>query len=320
MRSAQPLACERLFVACLFINIPLHAPPRLFAMHLVYLVFGSNTTNHIQAYFSIITFLQQPATLSGITVLTDQPEFYARLSDHVHLLPIDARQLQEWEGPHQFFWRVKLKALEAISSAHPGQALVYLDSDTFSGGRAAALAQALAANTALMHEPEGPLASLPSKTERLMWQQLRGHPWEGITLTTTTLMWNAGVVGIPAGRAAAAISLALRLCDAWCAAGVTRRLIEQLALSVALAATGPLAAAKPNIGHYWSAKPEWNKQISAFLLTSLLQNHTVTQQVAALESFNFEAQPVKQRVKATRGRLETLAERLFPNQDQEFWQ
>ena len=288
-------------------------------MHLVYLVFGSNTTNHLQAYFSIITFLRQPATLSGITVLTDQPAFYARLLDRVHLLPIDAQQLREWEGPQQFFWRVKLKALEAVSQAHPGQALVYLDSDTFSGGSAAALTQALATNTALMHEPEGPLASLPSKTERLMWQQLRNRPWEGITLNTSTLMWNAGVVGIPAGRTAAAISLALRLCDAWCAAGVTRRLIEQLALSVALAETGPLAAAKPNIGHYWSAKPEWNKSISAFLLNSLLQNHTVAQQVTDLNNFNFQAQPIKQRVKATRGRLETLAGRLFPNQNQEFW-
>jgi hypothetical protein len=289
-------------------------------MHLVYLVFGSNTANHVQAYFSIITFLRQPATLSGITVLTDQPDFYARLSDYVHLLPVDAPRLREWEGPHQFFWRVKLKALEAVSSAHPGQALVYLDSDTFSGGRAAALAEALAANTALMHEPEGQLATLPSKTERLMWRQLRGRSWEGISLAPSTFMWNAGVVGIPAGRVASAISLALRLCDAWCAAGVTRRLIEQLALSVALAETGPLAAAKSSIGHYWSAKPEWNKQINTFLLKSLLKNHTITQQVAALEDFDFEAQPLKQRVKATRGRLETLAERLFPNQDQEFWQ
>jgi hypothetical protein len=288
-------------------------------MHLVYLVFGPNAANHTQAYFSILTFLRQPAALSGITVVTDRPDFYARLGSRVRLLPVDAALLREWEGPHQFFWRVKIKALEAVAAACPSQALLYLDSDTFLGGPATALSQALATNTALMHEPEGQLAALPSKTERLMWQQLRGHLWEDISLAGSTLMWNAGVVGVPAGRATAAIALALRLCDAWCAAGVTRRLIEQLALSVALAETGPLAAASASIGHYWSAKPEWNQPIAAFLLASFLQNRPVEEEVAALASFDFGAQPVKQRVKATRGRLEGLAERLFPNQQQEFW-
>lgn len=288
-------------------------------MHVVYLVFGPNAANHTQAYFSILTFLRQPAALSGITVVTDRPDFYARLGSRVHLLPVDAALLREWEGPHQFFWRVKIKALEAVAAAYPGQALLYLDSDTFLGGQAADLTRALAANTALMHEPEGELAALPSKTERLMWQQLQGRLWEGITLKNNALMWNAGAVGVPAERTTAAITLALHLCDAWCAAGVTRRLIEQLALSVALAETGPLAAASASIGHYWSAKPEWNQPIAAFLLASFLQNRSIEEEVGALSEFDFGAQPVKHRVKATRGRLENLAERLFPNQQQEFW-
>jgi hypothetical protein len=289
-------------------------------MQLVYLVFGPNEANHTQAYFSILTFLRQAAALTGITVVTDRPDFYARLAGRVQLLPVDATLLREWEGPHRFFWRLKIKALEAVAAACPGQSLLYLDSDTFLGGSAAALTQALAANTALMHEPEGELASLSSKTERLMWQQLRGQAWASITLTGRHLMWNAGAVGIPAARATPAIGLALALCDAWCAAGVTRRLIEQLALSVALAETGPLAAASASIGHYWSAKPEWNQPIAAFLLASFLQVRSIEAEVAALASFDFKAQPIKQRVKSTRGRLENLALKLFPNQEQTYWQ
>ena len=289
-------------------------------MQLVYLVFGLNAANHTQAYFSILTFLQQPAALSGITVVTDRPDFYARLGGRVRVLPVDTPLLREWEGPHQFFWRVKIKALEAVALACPGESLLYLDSDTFLGSDASQLTQALAADTALMHEPEGTLATLPSKTEQLMWQQLRGHSWEGLTLAGSEQMWNAGVVGIPAARTTTAIDLALRLCDAWCAAGVTRRLIEQLALSVALARTGALAAASASIGHYWSAKPEWNQPISDFLLASFLQARPVESEVAALAEFDFRAQPVKQRVKSTRGRAEALAGRLFPNQAQVFWQ
>ena len=290
-------------------------------MQVIYLVFGPNAANHTQAYFSILTFLRQAAALAGITVVTDRPDFYARLGARVRVLPVDAALLRKWEGPHQFFWRLKIKALEAVAAACPGQSLLYLDSDTFLGGSAAALTQPLAADTALMHEPEGALASLPSKTERLMWQQLQRQPtWAGQALSGRTQMWNAGVVGVPAARATAAIDLALRLCDAWCAAGITRRLIEQLALSVALAHTGPLAAASASIGHYWSAKPEWNQPINAFLLASLLQARPVEAEVAALASFDFGAQPVKQRVKSSRGRLENLAQKLFPNQEQVFWQ
>ena len=182
-------------------------------MHLIYLVFGPNATNHTQAYFSILTFLRQSAALSGITVVTDQPDFYARLAGPVRLLPVSADLLRDWQGPHQFFWRVKIKALEAVAQASPAESLLYLDSDTFLSGSAAALAQALAAGTALMHEPEGALAALPSKTEQLTWRQLRSRELGGFILTRQHVMWNAGVVGVPAARSGAAITLALRLCD-----------------------------------------------------------------------------------------------------------
>lgn len=287
-------------------------------MHLVYLVFGPNAANHTQAYFSILTFLRQQVALTGITVITDQPNFYLRLAGQVQVWPVDAALLREWEGPHKFFWRVKIKALEAVAQASPTHSLLYLDSDTFLSGDANALARALDANTALMHEPEGALAALFSKTEQLTWRQLRGRELSGYTFSDKTIMWNAGVVGVPAARATEAIALALRLCDAWCAAGVTPRLIEQLALSVALAETGPLAPARTNIGHYWSAKPEWQAAISSFLLTSFLHARPVAAEIATLADFDFRAQPVKQRLKSTRGRLEKLVEKLFPNQDQQF--
>jgi hypothetical protein len=88
-------------------------------MQLVYLVFGPNEANHTQAYFSILTFLRQAAALTGITVVTDRPDFYARLAGRVQLLPVDATLLREWEGPHRFFWRLKIKALLG-GGPHPG--------------------------------------------------------------------------------------------------------------------------------------------------------------------------------------------------------
>ena len=166
-----------------------------------------------------------------------------------------------------------------------------------------------------MHEPEGALATLPSKTERRMWQQVRQQTFGGVRLHEDHVMWNAGVVGIPAARAAASIALALRLCDDMSRQQVTPRLIEQLALSVALAEMGPLQAAAPYIGHYWSTKAEWNEAIAAFLLESHLCQRSVADEVAAMGYFDYQQIPVKQRVKSTQGRLEKLVRRLFPPQN-----
>ena len=281
-------------------------------MNLLYLVFGHNVRNHFQAHFSILTFLRHRPSLGTITVVTDTPDFYHRLTDQVQVLPIDATTLREWKGEFDFFWRVKIKALELVAARFPGVPLLYLDSDTFLHGSFEALHAALLAGQAFMHEPEGALAALGSKTERRMWQQVGGKPFGGLVLHERHGMWNAGVVGVPAQGATAAITLALAICDDLSRAGVTPRLIEQFALSVALQKRFELRAARPYIGHYWSNKTEWNDSIAAFLLESQLKSRSVVEEVAAVGSFNFGAVPVKKRLKNTRWRLYRLVDRLFP--------
>lgn len=286
-------------------------------MHLLYLTFGPNAANHALATFSALTFLRQRAALGGagfrIHVFTDAPAWYRHLTDHVELTELTPAQLQEWRGEVDFFWRIKIKALEHLAARFPGEPLLYLDADTFLHGDGARHLQApLGAGTALMHEPEGPLAALPSKTERLMWQQVRGQAFGGVTITERHAMWNAGAVGIPGARAATALPLALRLCDEMCARGVTRRLIEQFALSVALTETGPLEAARPAVGHFWSTKEAWQTRIDAFLLASRLQSRSVAADLAALADFDFRAAPVYERRRSTAAKLHRLADKLFP--------
>lgn len=284
-------------------------------MQLLYLVFGANVKNHFQANFSILSFLKQSAVLSGITVVTDAPDFYQHLAGHITVLPIAAATLQEWKGEFDFFWRIKIKALEYVMQQQPSQALLYLDSDTFLHGSLPQLQEKLAAGQAFMHEPEGALAALPSKTEKLMWQQTQGRLFGDVRLTEQHVMWNAGVVGIPTSGAGAAIALALRICDDLSRQQVTPRLIEQFALSVALAETFGLQPARPYIGHYWSAKEEWNEPIAAFLLESHLRNRSVPEELAALANFDYQQLPIKKREKNTRYRLEGLVRRLFPAQN-----
>ena len=281
-------------------------------MHLVYLVFGPNVRNHFQANFSMLSFLRQPAALDGITVVTDTPDFYRHLAGHVAVVPVNEATLREWKGEFDFFWRVKIRALEEVARQRPGVALLYLDADTFLHGALPELQARLGRGQAFMHEREGALSALRSKTERRTWEQVRQKTFGGVRLHARHAMWNAGVVGIPAEKSAQAIALALRICDDFSRQQVTPRLIEQLAISVALAETYPLHAARPYIGHYWSTKDEWNEHIAAFLLESHLRKRSVAEELIALEGFDFRVAPVKKLLKNTRWRLYHLVDRIFP--------
>ena len=281
-------------------------------MHLVYLVFGTHVRNHFQANFSMLSFLRQPVALDGITVVTDAPGFYQHLAGHVTVMPVDETQLRDWKGEFDFFWRIKIKALEAVAQQRPGVALLYVDSDTFLHSNLAELQSRLAAGEAFMHEREGALSELRSKTDRRMWEQVGEKTFAGVRLTVQHAMWNAGVVAIPAAKAPAAIALALALCDDFSRQQVTPRLIEQFALSVALAETYLLHAARPYIGHYWSTKDEWNEHIAGFLLESHLQGRSVAAEIEAINAFNFRVAPVKKMLKNTRWRLVHLVDRIFP--------
>ena len=281
-------------------------------MHLLYLVFGQGLGNHVQAHFSILTFLSQRPALKSINILTDNPEFYASLNDHVKIIAIDTNTLKEWKGAYDFFWRTKIKAIEMLCNLYKNEPVLYLDSDTFLYGDLQLLNAAANAGQAFMHENEGKLSTDKSKTAKKMWKQIGHVSYEGVVITEEHHMWNAGVVLTPNKKDNQECLRAINICDAMCRQGVTRRLIEQYALSVALQETYSLQPAAGVIGHYWSNKENWNKAIEHFLLTASFKACTTQQSVQALEHFNFSKLPIKLRVKNTNTRLKALVEKLYP--------
>ncbi|CAH1001567.1 hypothetical protein LEM8419_02470 [Neolewinella maritima] len=280
-------------------------------MIVLYLTFGQDVRVHQQAVFSAMTVLQGAGPRVQCVVYTDAPDYYRLLGDRVQLRVTTPGQLQEWRGPHDFFWRIKIKALEALQQQYPGESLVYLDADTFCFGELSTLEEVLATGTHLMHAREGELGELPTSTERRMYRQCSGNNFAGIPIDGKSTMYNAGVVGLAADRAAEAIQLALDLCDAMCAAGVTRRLVEQFALSVALAERGGLAAANGSIGHYWGNKAGWNERIAGFFLAQHLQAAGVEDQIAASQDIDFTALPIYMRSSGTRNKLNRWVDRAF---------
>ena len=280
-------------------------------MNLLYITFGPRLEIHHQAAFSMLSFLTQKDQIHSITLITDAPEFYGHVRDRIELIAITPDTLKEWRGPHDFFWRIKIKAMEHLALKLGEKPIVYLDTDTFLFGDGAAMARRLTTE-AFMHENEGALGTLKTKTERRMSAQIVGKVFGGVTIGAGHAMWNAGVVAVPGTKNLKAIQLALSICDDMCAADVERRLVEQFALSVALAESYPLHAGAEFIGHYWGNKAGWNEVITKFFLENYLRKASDEKELEALRAFDFFSEPLRTRRSSAHARWVRMLDGLYP--------
>lgn len=286
-------------------------------MNLLFITFGKNVAIHAQAAFSIYSFLVHKKIIDSINIITDAPHYYQHLKEYVQVVPVTEDQLNEWKGPHQFFWRIKIKAIEKICNQYLNKPVVYLDTDTFLYEDANALTKDLL-TTAFMHEEENILSKGRSKTENKMWQQVGLKTFGGIKVKESASMWNAGVVAIPNTKNGEDVSTALAICDDMCAAGVTPRLIEQFALSIALEHYYILKPASPFIAHYWSNKSDWDKEINEFFAACYFQQLVPQQIIEVVRDYNFSKYPVKKLNRNTAKRLNNYINDVFAPRNIEY--
>lgn len=269
-------------------------------MNLLLLTFGENIHHHQQAIFSILGFLRDPC-IGRVLVVTDRPECYlwllssSPLSAIVEVMSVSPEQLRGWQGPWQFFWRVKIEAVALAVRRYPGQHLLYVDSDTFLATSLAGMRNQLDTGTAFMHCLEDRLGDRHNRTLIRMCQSLAGQTVAGITLSEQHAMWNAGVIALPATKAAALVALTRRLCDDMCDTDCPRRLIEQFAFSVALQQAGALLPCDQDIAHYWGNKDGWNVMIASFLAESRIRNESVAQAMARVAALDWQKLPLEYR-------------------------
>jgi hypothetical protein len=287
-------------------------------MNILFIVFGNDTQHYIQSNFSIYTFLAQKKEETIIHVITDKPEMYNSIATQVNLIAIEDSILKEWRGEFDFFWRIKIKAIEHLWEKYKDQHILYLDSDTFLFGNFSALLEELNNGNAFMHLCEGEWKKLQSKTEKKMWQQINNNTYGDITITAKYSMWNAGAIGIPAAHGGKIIEKTLQICDDMLRNDVTRRLIEQYSFSVALAYITTLVEAQNQIGHYWSNKEDWNKFITTFFIEHTLQNHSKEEIIASVKNIDFKKIPVYVDKPNTNGRLKKKIDSFFPNRKEIF--
>jgi len=241
---------------------------------------------HMQVGFSIRTILAQATADDTIYVVTDTPSLYQCLPQVV-VMPVSSQDIQEWRGPHDFFWRAKLMAMRLVAQKASGQPLMYLDGDTYLHGSLDEIKQLLAQGTGLMHKDEGSNARRKDNANR-MWKTIVGHQYGDVTIADQH-MYNAGVVAIPADVVMKTIDTALQLCDGMLDDHAEAVLVEQYSLSVALqACTKQMAEAKRWIGHYWHNKYYWSRYIARFFVRSYRRGDTVREDLEVIRRTNLK--------------------------------
>ncbi|RYY62705.1 MAG: hypothetical protein EOO05_01805 [Chitinophagaceae bacterium] len=287
-------------------------------MHLLLMTFGNNERHHLQACFCVYSFLAKNARLSSINIMTDRPEFYKNIENKLNVIPVTAATLKEWKGSYDYFWRIKIKAIGQLCSEHPGEPVIYLDTDTFLYHDFEAAHRIVASGHAGMHRNEAPLNAIPTRTARRMYEKLKGRPLGNITDLSAFNMWNAGVIITPNTNDLAEITLALEICDEMSRLDVPEHFIEQFSVSIAMHQVYQLQPAESFLAHYWSNKDEWNQLISVFFQRCYLEALSQQQTMERFSTLALGSIPVNRKIKRMKTKLQKTVDRLFPDRNLEY--
>ena len=279
-------------------------------MKIFYIIFGENLGNHIEAYLSMTSFRRQLGEGDEVCVVTTHPEYYNNID--VTVIPISNEQISEWESPHHYFWRVKIKAVEYMHQRYPNDHIIYLDTDTFLFGDLNALRSRLNEGKSFMHLREGGPETYTGNG-RKMWNMAKGKTFAGITLSESHAMWNAGVIGLPASKLEVVTKTALTICDGILDLLGSTHVIEQYSFSVALQELTDMTEAQHFIAHYWGNKPEWEQWMNNLIVKAYMTKTSVDDVLMQMPLEELcRVAPVYVRTPSTQKRLVKLVQKLFP--------
>lgn len=278
-------------------------------MNIVYLTFGDTLRYHVEANLSIRTFQRQLKAGDRILVFTNRPEYYRRAQ--VETVLLTDQQMEEWRGPHQYKFRIKIMAVDYLHRQYPTDDLLFLDGDTFLYGSLDELKKRVTKGAGLMHLCEGHPSKMKGRSLQ-MWNTMRGKRLGNITIGERHDLWNSGVIGISAADADQVIADWLMLSDVMLDAGVKAFNVEEYALSISLTEHTALQAANDQVGHYWGNKPDWEQLISDLMCQAYMKNLTLEEELAEMDIEQLCQTPVYVNRSSRYAQLCRLANKLFP--------
>lgn len=178
---------------------------------------------------------------------------------------LTAEKSREWAGVKNYIFRFKPKLIEDALLRYPGNA-IYVDTDTAFIARLEKLFNRVRKGGLLLHTREWMLShglkqwGLDVITQPRNVTMINGQRF---TITDSSYMWNAGVVGISKENELLIYEV-LNLLDLLISDG-PHYLSEQLTWSVMFDHRGKLYDAKTQVYHYWHDKDLMDKHIAELL-------------------------------------------------------
>ena len=220
---------------------------------ILYLSYGTGPHEQ-EVAFSVSSLLYHADFDSNLRILlyTDHPHNFEHLPAEVILIP--SEQWQDWSGPHNFNHRRKILAVQhAFAAGH--QKIVLVDGDTWFRKPPCQLFEKVAPGQSVMHIQEGRINGVSTPLFRQMTQLLSDFSYvdqngSSKTISPSTLMWNAGVVGMHCADRHL-LDDVLSLTDQLCCQS-DLHVCEQFAFSEILQSKTDLTEAADLVFHYWS--------------------------------------------------------------------
>ncbi len=208
----------------------------------------------------------------SVTVVTDDAEPFRPYAEaapfDLELVQHPPTKFREWYGAVDFVFCVKIQVILDQMRRHPGESVLYLDSDVYPSVPISNLLDRIEPGQFLLHASEGRLDEpRPPNRDTLAWGTfVRAHPgglgagrWHP---PGDLHLRNAGVIGLPA-HSEDLVHEVLDLTE-FAYPRTSSRTAEQFAFNVILNLHGMVLGSEQELFHYWTV-PDFARLIRRFL-------------------------------------------------------
>jgi hypothetical protein len=219
---------------------------------LVTVIYGDKQTYRQELYGSVLSILKaRLRSDTRIVVYTDRElhDFPLPIIQRI----ITSEEWSAWTGPHGLTHLMKLHIIRLTlqEAAHP---VIYFDTDTIFLVAPEDLSARLSPGTALMHADEGPISGHEIWATLAAWLG-EGRTVNGVRLSSASIMYNSGIVGVvpehlSALGKAAPMAETLESIDPVFS-------LDQFSTANALNETAKLLTCEADVLHYWGWRREF---------------------------------------------------------------
>ncbi|RZK93835.1 MAG: hypothetical protein EOO62_31370 [Hymenobacter sp.] len=237
--------------------------------YLIYLAYGSPDL-HAEAIYSLLSYYRVARPGVQVLIYTDAAAAFEQVlgaRPGVYYPTVSPEEWQRWRGSSNKVYLLKIGVLTHAAQHYPGN-LLFVDTDTIWQVDPAPLFDQIEGGQFVMHVSEGKLAT-GNELSRKIYRRLKGQVFtvaqRELSIDSTTVLYNSGVLGLSSALAAQLAEVVL-LADQLYAA-YNKHMMEQLAFSMWFGGAGTIAEAAPYVLHYWNLKDVRP------LLTRVFQQH-----------------------------------------------